>query len=58
MLESLLSYFKSEALHKATLVLGTSSQIVRMLEKEFYENPEDKNAAIDLLISILQAQKK
>ena len=57
MLEKIFSLFDSEAIHKSAMVLNIGSQVMRTFEKEFSADASAKNAAIDMMIKILESQK-
>jgi hypothetical protein len=54
MINEILSYF---GVHKAGLLLGVASNVIRAFEQEWGQDHDAKNAAIDALISVLQVHK-
>ena len=57
MLEKIFNLFGTEAVHKSAMILSIGSQIIKTIEKEFANDASAKNAAIDMMINILQSQK-
>jgi len=57
MLDKLFSVFGGKAIHRVSMLCTISSQIVTAFEKEFQEDKDAKNAAIDAMIDILQKHK-
>ena len=54
MISQLLSLF---GVHKAGMVLGVASNVIRAFEQEFAQDHDAKQAALAALIDVLQAHK-
>jgi hypothetical protein len=55
MISQLLSLF---GVHKAGMVLGVASQVIRTFEQEFALDHDAKQAALGALIDVLKAHKE
>ena len=57
MIDRLMDLFGCGAIHKIGLLTGMASQVVMTFEKEFQQDSDAKNAAIDAFIELLQKHK-
>ncbi len=58
MFDKLLSLFENNKLQNVANIAGFCSQIVKQFEADLVKGDDTRNAVIDCIISILQAEKK
>jgi len=57
MIKDLLAQFPSNSVHRLALVTSISANVIKTFEQEFGEDHATKDAAIDILVTLLQSQK-
>ena len=55
MIDKLLSLI---GIHRASLVMGIASNVIKAFEQEFAKDQNAKSAAIDTLVQVLQSYKE
>lgn len=56
-LNDLLSRFEGNSIHRLAGVINIGSQVIKSFEQEYANDQNAKNAAIDLIVEILQGYK-
>lgn len=57
MIEKFFALFQNTAVHKIAVLTSVTSQVIRTFDQEFAQDKQAKNAAIDVLIELLQKHK-
>jgi hypothetical protein len=57
MLKEILSIFKSNSLNRVNLISQIAANVIGAFEKEYAQDHNAKDAAIDTLVALLQSHK-